>query len=365
MRSAAPGSHYKTPSVSGIPDLPSNLDINKTKESRDQPLSHSEDSEPKPVETPKVETTPDRETTQKVEDTREPVDTKSEASPTKQEGGPEGKTEDAPTRKRAPSLLVPVNKTDIFPPLSSPRDPLLNRPKPQSPVIDFRANLRKREITKDEAPKQEPEFKNVFGKLKKADSSTYVAPDELRNNILKGKAALNATGGPKKTPKVDDLKESILKQKEAMKASGGSLRRNTAGEIDAPAKMIPEAIAKRHNLSKSSSSSRSTHSGGALTSPSSEDYPTPNGLTNDQKSPSSPRKDEQAQETQYSQTAAEVSAPNEPKDQVADLASSEAGNVETKGDDFDNQLITDSAVTAENTSEIRDKQIEEAIKPAE
>ncbi|GFF91274.1 hypothetical protein CNMCM6936_004989 [Aspergillus lentulus] len=363
MRSAAPGSHYKSPSVSGIPDLPSNLDINKSKESRNQPLSHSEDSEPKPAETPKVETTPDHETTQKVEDTRESVDTKPEASPTKQESGPDGKTEDAPTRKRAPSLLVPVNKTEICPPLSSPRDPLLNRPKPQSPVVDFRANLRKREITKDEAPKQEPEFKNVFGKLKKAESSTYVAPDELRNNILKGKAALNATGGPKKTPKVDDLKESILKQKEAMKASGGSVRRNTAGAIDAPAKMVPEAIAKRNNLSKSSSSSRSTHSGGALTSPSSEDYPTPNGLTNDQKSPSSPRKDEQAQEAQYSQTAAEVSAPNEPKDQVADLASSEAGNEETKGDDFENQLITDSAVTAENTSEIRDKQIEEAIKP--
>ncbi|PKX93831.1 putative gelsolin repeat protein [Aspergillus novofumigatus IBT 16806] len=363
MRSAAPGSHYKTQSVSGIPDLRSNLDINKSKESRDQPLSHSEDSEPKTAETPKVETTPDHEATRKVEDTRESVDTKPEASPTKQESGPEGKTEDAPTRRRAPSLLVPVNKTEICPPLSSPRDPLLNRPKPQSPVIDFRANLRKREITKDEAPKQEPEFKNVFGKLKKAESSTYVAPDELRNNILKGKAALNATGGPKKTPKVDDLKESILKQKEAMKASGGSLRRNTAGEIDAPAKMIPEAIAKRNNLSKSSSSSRSTYSGGALTSPSSEDYPTPNGLKNDQESPSSPRKDEQAQEAQYSQTAAEVSAPNRPKDQVADLASSEAGNVETKGDDFENQLITDSAFTAENTSEIRDKQIEEAIKP--
>ncbi|KAF7177958.1 hypothetical protein CNMCM7691_006444 [Aspergillus felis] len=363
MRSAAPGSHYKTPSVSGIPDLPSNLDINKSKESRDQPLSNPEDSEPKPAETPKVETTPDLESTPKVEDPHESVDTKPEDSPAKQEGGPEGQTEDAPTRKRAPSLLIPVNKTDISPPLSSPRDPLLNRPKPQSPVIDFRANLRKREMIKDEAPKQEPEFKNVFGKLKRAESSTYTAPDELRNNILKGKAALNMTGGPKKTPKVDDLKESILKQKEAIKASGGSLRRNTAGEMDAPAKMIPEAIAKRNNLSKSSNSSRSSHSVGVLTSPSSEDYPTPNGLTKDQQSPSSPLNDEQAQEAQSWQSTAEVLEPNGPKDQVADLAFSEAGNVETKGDDSENQSITHTAVAAENTSEIRNKQIEEAIKP--
>ncbi|RHZ66821.1 hypothetical protein CDV55_103938 [Aspergillus turcosus] len=351
MRSTAPGSHYKTPSVSGISDLPSNLDINKHKESRDQP-----DSEPKPAETPEVETTP------KVEDISESADMKPEASPTKQEGGSEGKSEDTPARKRAPSLLAPVNKTDIGAPLSSPRDPLLNRPKPQSPVIDFRANLRKREIIKDEAPKQEPEFKNVFGKLKKAESSTYVAPDELKNNILKGKAALNSTGGPKKTPRVDDLKESILKQKEAMKASGGSLRRNTAGESDAPAKMIPEAIAKRNNLSKSSSSSRSTHSVGALTSPSSEDRPTPNGLTDQQQSPLSLRNDEQAQEAQSSQIAAAGSEPDEPKDQIADLASCEA-RMETKGNDLESQLITDTAVTPQNTAEMREKQIEEAIKP--
>ncbi|RHZ64575.1 putative gelsolin repeat protein [Aspergillus thermomutatus] len=363
MRSAAPGSHYKTSSVSGIPDLPSNLDINKPKESRDKPLSHSEDTESMPAETPRVETTPKLEATPKVEeDTCKAVDTKPEDSPTKQEGGPESKTEDAPTRKRAPSLLVPINKTDISPPLSSPRDPSLNRPKPQSPVIDFRANLRKREIIKDEAPKQEPEFKNVFGKLKKAESSTYVAPDELKENILKGKAALNATGGPKKTPKVDDLKESILKQKQAIRASGGSLRRNTAGEIDAPAKMIPEAIAKRNNLSKSSSS-RSTHSVDVLTSPSSQDRPTPNGLPDHQQSPLSPRNDDQAQEAQSTQTATAVPEPDEPKDQVADLASSEAGHVETEGDDLEDQLTTDTAVTAENTSEMRDEQIEEAIKP--
>ncbi|KAE8160681.1 hypothetical protein BDV40DRAFT_289891 [Aspergillus tamarii] len=185
MRTAAPGSHSKSSSVSGMPDLFGTPDTtNKAKE------------------TPAEATTPD------IEGNNIPP---AEESTT----GPSKTTETAPE--------------------------------------NFRANLRKRDVVKDQGPKEEPEFKNVFGKLKKTESSNYVPSDELKDNILRGKAALNATGGPKKNQKVDELKESILKQREAIKSSGGSLRRNTAGESDAPMKVVPEAIAKRHNLTKSSS----------------------------------------------------------------------------------------------------------------
>ena len=60
------------------------------------------------------------------------------------------------SRKRAPSILAPVPRTDSELPLSTSRDPLLNRPKPQSPVIDFRANLKRREVVKDDSPRAEP-----------------------------------------------------------------------------------------------------------------------------------------------------------------------------------------------------------------
>ncbi|EQL37887.1 hypothetical protein BDFG_00917 [Blastomyces dermatitidis ATCC 26199] len=133
--------------------------------------------------------------------------------------------------------------------------------KPSTPPLnDFRANLRRREIADEASNKDEPEFKNVFGKLRRTETKNYVAPDVLKDNILRGKAGLNATGGPKRSDKVDEFKESILKQKEAMKAGGGSIRRPTIGDSrspspDKPSPEIPEAIARRRAMTKSRSGS--------------------------------------------------------------------------------------------------------------
>ncbi|PLB48153.1 hypothetical protein P170DRAFT_447946 [Aspergillus steynii IBT 23096] len=320
MRTAAPGSHSKTSSVSGMPDLLGVQEISKPKEEPlqkpvEEPLNKSteetlnrpveepfnkpaEESENKPNEEPEnkdeeekniVKEEPENEAKEEAENlaraepespVKEVPEHKANEEPEAQVAEPEGNKapiedssepaaetiasdkapaaetelqstgEDVIRRKRAPTLHI-AQKSSVDMPLSSPRDPLLNRPKPQSPVIDFRANLRRREVVKDESRQEEPEFKNIFGKLKKTEASNYVAPDELKGNILKGKAALNTTGGPKKSQRVDELKESILKQKDAIKSSGGSLRRNTAGEMDAPPSLVPEAIAKRNNLGKS------------------------------------------------------------------------------------------------------------------
>ncbi|KAI9892447.1 MAG: hypothetical protein M1814_001404 [Vezdaea aestivalis] len=86
---------------------------------------------------------------------------------------------------------------------------------------DFRSALRPRPTSSDQDKASEPEFKSIFGNLKRTKTQNYVAPDELKSNILRGKAGLAVTGGPKKTQRVDEFKESILKQKEAMKAKGG------------------------------------------------------------------------------------------------------------------------------------------------
>lgn len=286
MRTAAPGSHGKTSSISGLPDVFGILDASKTK---DEPAESMQTSSEETAQTPMDDAIKDKadekvpgKVDEVVEEKMEGVEENTKETPDEKFGGKlEQNAEEQigmngdVTRKRAPSLLVPSPKS-VDAPLSSPRDPLLNRPKPQSPVIDFRANLRKREVIKDQSPKEEPEFKNVFGRLRKAEASNYVAPDELKENILKGKAALNATGGPKKSQRIDELKESILKQKDAMKANGGSLRRNTAGENDAPMKVVPEAIAVRQNLTKSSSA-RSNPS-----SPSRQEPTTPRDLRDQQ-----------------------------------------------------------------------------------
>ncbi|KAL8858160.1 MAG: hypothetical protein Q9178_005337 [Gyalolechia marmorata] len=100
-----------------------------------------------------------------------------------------------------------------------PASPHLSKPKPETPPKkDLRSNLKPRQVSGDRKPAEEAEFKNVFGKLKRTQTQNYVAPDELKDNILRGKAGLSVTGGPKKTERRDEFKESLLKQKEAMKA---------------------------------------------------------------------------------------------------------------------------------------------------
>lgn len=183
--------------------------------------------------------------------------------------------ETTPTPRDPPkSLVSPKPNFSIS---TSSRGPVSPKPKSaQSPIIDFRANLKKREVVKetekgketdfranlkkrevvkDSGQEKEPEFKNVFGRLKKAETRNYVAPDQLKGNILRGKAALNETGGPKKTERVDEFRKSLVMRKDEMKAGGGSIRRNTAGEQDAPkpSETVPEAIAVRQSMNRASS----------------------------------------------------------------------------------------------------------------
>jgi hypothetical protein len=142
---------------------------------------------------------------------------------------------------------------------TSKQKPPTLKPKPQTPPkMDFRANLKSRQKDAQESTLAEPEFKNVFGKLRRTETKNYVAPDLLKSNILTGKAALNVTGGPQKTKRSDEFKESILLQKEAMKAGGGSINRKAETNKDNPAgsqspvSAIPEALARRNQLSKAS-----------------------------------------------------------------------------------------------------------------
>ncbi|KAJ5953962.1 hypothetical protein N7501_008241 [Penicillium viridicatum] len=180
-----------------------------------------------------------------------PAETENESQelPASEESEPQS----TPTRRVPPDSLSPKPNFSIS---TSSRGPISPTAKPQSPVVDFRANLRKREVVKDNGDDKEPEFKNVFGRLKKTETRNYVAPDELKGNILRGKAALNNTGGPKKTERVDEFRRSLVTRKDEMKAGGGSIRRNTAGEQDAPpkpAEVVPEAIAVRQNMTRANS----------------------------------------------------------------------------------------------------------------
>jgi Domain of unknown function (DUF4045) len=148
--------------------------------------------------------------------------------------------------------------------LDRKKQPPSSKTKPQTPPkTDFRANLRPPQNFSEESSLKEPEFKNVFGKLKRTETKNYVAPDELKGNILRGKAALNLTGGPQKPNRVDEFKESILKKKESMKAGAGLSQRSATEDSRgdaAPLKSapLPEALAKRDALTKRTDSAKAS-----------------------------------------------------------------------------------------------------------
>ena len=131
----------------------------------------------------------------------------------------------------------------------------LNPPTKSKPITppkkDFRAGLKPHQDPAVARDNEEAEFKNVFGKLKRTETKNYKAPDELKDNILRGKAGLAITGGPKKTERRDEFKESILKKKEEMKTGPtiAAIRKTSAPEH--PEKS--EALARMLSLSKAQS----------------------------------------------------------------------------------------------------------------
>jgi hypothetical protein len=130
-----------------------------------------------------------------------------------------------------------------------------NKTKPETPPKkDFRAGLKPRQPPPSTGGTEEPEFKNVFGQLRRTKTQNYVAPDELKDNITRGKAALNFTGGPKKTERKDEFKEAILKKKDDFKkaqSEGKGVTRSANGGGQDTA--LPEALVKRHALGRSGS----------------------------------------------------------------------------------------------------------------
>lgn len=150
----------------------------------------------------------------------------------------------------------PISQPVVSPSLVSPP---FSKPKPETPPKkDFRGTLRHRQAGGDAPKSTEPEFKAVFGTLRRTKTQNYVAPDELKNNILRGKAALNVTGGPQKTERVDEFKEAILKKKEDFKKAQEEGKGITRSSTMALPKPVPEGLARRAELAKKTESVVST-----------------------------------------------------------------------------------------------------------
>lgn len=151
-----------------------------------------------------------------------------------------------------------------------------------SPQMDFRAGLRSRGLTVGKDSDKEPdraefrprgatigrdsdkapvnELANVFGQLRKTKTQNYVAPDVLKDNITRGKSALNVTGGPRPYEKKDEFKDAILKKKADFKQAKEQGRGIATNEKPPEEKVIPEGLARRATMTRSGSSPFVSHS---------------------------------------------------------------------------------------------------------
>ena len=178
---------------------------------------------------------------------------RSSKTPQLVEDPPSGRRSTSETKNSAESSSSNMTEIAISTRKGTPSPP---KAKPETPPKkDFKSNLKVRQVSAGKEANDDAEFKNVFGKLKRTQTQNYVAPDELKDNILRGKAGLATTGGPKKTERKDEFKESLLKRKEAMKAGApSSVSRKISGtsatKEDPP---TPEAVAKKKGLTRNES----------------------------------------------------------------------------------------------------------------
>jgi hypothetical protein len=136
-----------------------------------------------------------------------------------------------------------ISSTRKSPPVVAPKAQISAPAK-----VDFRANLKSRSLQPESDRNAVPEFKSALGKLRQTQTEKYVAPNVFKDNILRGKSALNVTGGPAKRERVDDFKQSILQQKEAMKAKSAVSK--SPPEKPKEPTSTPEGLAKRNALNK-------------------------------------------------------------------------------------------------------------------
>lgn len=171
------------------------------------------------------------------------------------------KMETAKDSAASPTLGSPADKAEK--PAVGAKSPGLRgagppASKPEESKPDFRSVLKHRQRQSESVKKEELEFQNVFGKLKKTHTEKFVAPDTFKENINRGKDGLNITGGPAPRVKKDEFRDSLVKQRQSiqMKAEeSGGLHVRT-GSLAKPAEPIAEALEKRKLLGRNGSVSK-------------------------------------------------------------------------------------------------------------
>lgn len=153
----------------------------------------------------------------------------------------------------SPSLPSPSPSADESAGKSATNTESKSRPQTPTTQVDFRGNLKPRQpppVGGDAKKGNVNELASVFNNLRKTKTQNYVPPDELKGNILRGKAALNTTGGPKKSDIKDEFKDAILQRKEEFKKVqevGAGVKPASNAPVEKP---LPEGLVRRKTLTR-------------------------------------------------------------------------------------------------------------------
>lgn len=90
----------------------------------------------------------------------------------------------------------------------------------------------------------------MFGKLRKTHTEKFVAPDELKKNIVRGKAGLSVSMGPQKSERRDELRDSLIKKKEEIKTKVVAAEPSDQKISPVPSAAIPEALRIKKSLGR-------------------------------------------------------------------------------------------------------------------
>ena len=234
IRSPPPGTSYKPPGIGGLPGGSSTGIVAK-------PWAGNMERGSQQIETQKLMNDNCHSRESSLANTPPSKGSAMKASPSRKSPSDE-KSANSPSTKTYSSHLDSHNPS-----------PSRAKPKPATPrKSDLESTPKSKQPSAETKSKDEPEFKNVIGNLKRTQTQNYKAPDELRNNILRGKAGLAVTGGPKRTERKDEFMESILKKKAGMVVPSASTR-ITSASSRIQEQSVPEAIAKRQGLTRSGS----------------------------------------------------------------------------------------------------------------
>lgn len=142
-------------------------------------------------------------------------------------------TDPEPKTARVSAQEDDISRTNTNDKPGKPAPPAIKpKLKPEfAPKLEFRSNL-KTTTTPVEPPKEEElEFRHAFGKLKRMVPEKYNPPDELKENILRGKRDLSPSKGPQVTPRKDELKESLIKQRQNLSSDASASPRSSQAAL--------------------------------------------------------------------------------------------------------------------------------------